>query len=218
MSNSNNTPSTIVTGDAATKTAIETADTNNTTALATNTTAIETFETTWEAIFPIDGVTRAALTIDYAHHEAHAGSMYLISGADTLNISDTLGVLITTPNTNSHAHLIGVVRSTGEANVKFYENPDTPVAGAAVTPYNKNRNSIKTAATTINILTSTTGYGTLIEEQHFGAGSKTGGEGRASEEWILKKNEEYILLLTSESVGNDVSFVMQWYEHTDLTA
>ena len=200
MSQSNNVNEKLVDNT----TAIQTADTNIVTAIGDS--------------YKTDGVTNSKVVITHEHHEIHEGQTFLISGQTTLGLGATYSILLTTPDTNKHCHLVGHVRATGEANVALYENPTGAVAGAAITAYNKNRNSADTNTTTANVLTSVTTPGTLLETQYFGSGQNVGGEGRATEEWVLKKNEEYILRVTSTSAGNDISFVLAWYEHTDLLA
>ena len=159
----------------------------------------------------IDDVTNAINVMQYEHHEIHEGNSFVISGTTTLNAGEYYNLLITT-NSTSYPHLVGVVRSSGEATVLWYEGPTLSANGTAITPINRNRSSAATADTATYSNPTWTSTGSLLFTAGIGAGSKTGGEERAIAEWILDTSQSYILRVLSAGNGNNLSFALDWYE------
>ena len=135
----------------------------------------------------IDASTHANITLDYAHHELHGGSMFTASGVADLASSGTLVVTFTTPNTTRWAHVVPSVVSELETEVKFYEgfvSAGTVAAGTVgtlVTAYNRNRNSataptctVYTGATAGTAAPGTIGTA-LLGTWHWGSGKNVGG-------------------------------------------
>lgn len=162
---------------------------------------------------PYDEVSGAVMVLDYAHHEIHEGDMYHVSGTATKGIGESYDLLFVTPDTARWAHLVGVVIGSGETAVTFYEG-GTITGGTAVTPYNRNRNSENTPTTLVYHTPSVSDPGTALFTGTFGAGSRSGGEAREFDEWVLKRNTKYLLRMTSAATGNDLSWAINWYEHT----
>lgn len=94
----------------------------------------------------------------------------------------------------------------------------TITEGNAMTAYNRNRNS--SAAPTVVIANTptvgATGTTIIIEEhwdQRISGITKVGNRGL--QEFILKRNEEYLIRITNETaLNNQVSVILNWYEHT----
>lgn len=165
-----------------------------------------------------DRSTYALNVIDYAHHEIHAGSFFTAGTVTDLASGGTIQIMITTPDTTKWLHVVGLVEVESESLVKWYENPTTPGAGAALPARNHNRNSSNTAsgvvAGTVGVFSGTPGD--LLFQYAMGSGKGVGGEVREVNEWVLKQNEQYILEVVNNASGNSwttISFA--WYEHTN---
>jgi hypothetical protein len=95
----------------------------------------------------IDSATRAINTIDYAHHEVHAGNDFFVSIVDTdLDDTQTLNILVVTPDTTKWGHFRYRIRSTLVTTFQIYEGSTTTNDGTGMTEFNADRNSA-TAAT-----------------------------------------------------------------------
>ena len=165
-----------------------------------------------------DGVTRALVTIDYAHHEIHSGSHYYISGFTTLSDTGKLYVKLVTPNTAKWAHFTWEIESGGILETSLYEGVSGGMTGGgSVTPLNNNRNSTGVSGLVITSgVTIATSLGTKIDTKKVGgSGFKTvsGGSANREDEIILKQNTTYLREFISTSTGNVISFRANWYEH-----
>ena len=168
----------------------------------------------------IDVVTGAVITVDYEHHEVHGGSHYTFTDYDAdLDATDTMGYVLTTVDTRKWTHFVFMVDAQLETRVEFYETT-TRGEGAAQTSFNNNRNSSNTAGTTINLMDDGGANGTLIFKDHFGISTGLGsnrivggGGSRGEQEWILKQDTKYLLLIISYTADNIVATKFSWYEH-----
>lgn len=171
-----------------------------------------------------DNSTQALMTIDYAHHEIHAGSHFKAGYQDvSMATGDTISLVVVTPNSTKYAHWTLTAQSTGEVNIQVFEGATPSDSGTAVTVWNRNRNS-STANTTLVGHTPTIGHpiattrGTKMVEKWIGStGFKEaiGGEQRGDSEFILKANTKYLILCIAVSNGIKGSIGCDWYEHTD---
>jgi hypothetical protein len=171
-------------------------------------------------ITQIDSATWARMTIDYAHHEIHAGSSFTV--ADTLACdTTTVKWQITTPNTTKYAHLIFTLTSTGEATFLVTEGSDR-TDGTALAELNRNRTGTPTAATVIVTRTptggTTDGATSLFSMRNGitqqGGKSQEGGNARATNEWVLAPNTKYVVAITTYAAVY-ATMILDWYEHTD---
>jgi len=176
-----------------------------------------------------DASTHANITLDYAHHELHDGSMFTASGVADLASSGTLVVTFTAPNTARWAHVVPSVVSELETEVKFYEGfvsagtAGAGTAGTLVTAYNRNRNSttlptctVYTGATAGTAAPGTIGTA-LLGTWHWGSGRNVGGGERAANEWIAKKGVTSAMEIVNAvgNAANQINWAFDWYEHTD---
>lgn len=164
---------------------------------------------------PDDSTTGALEVIDYAHHEIHSGSSFVYTGYATLAASAVQNLLIITPDTTKWAHFTGHVQTSGEATVAFYEGATVSANGTTTTPYNRNRNSATAPTLAIYTGPTVTGDGTLLYSGLIGSGRSFGGQVREEAEWILKQNTIYLLRITSAVNDNNVTWALNWYEHTN---
>jgi hypothetical protein len=177
-----------------------------------------------------DSTTMALNTIDYAHHEIHAGSSYEIETNDLdLDTDEALIVAFKTPNvSNKWMHCVAFYGVTGEAIGEILEAPTITVdTGSDLVAFNKNRNSINisdisTIETVPELGKATknptiTADGTIISNVTIGEGrNRQSGESRDVLEWILKENTIYAFRITSKADNNIVQLSLVWYEHTNL--
>ena len=165
----------------------------------------------------VDDIDDALTTIELPHHEVHEGNHYTATDSATINA----GVLnrkvwrFTTPNNATQCHLILTFTSSLSGLLTFNENPTLNVAGAGLTEINNNRNSVKTAQLTAFKDTTLTGDGTPLSVLVIGTSApatRIGGIGRISTEWILKMNEDYVLIFQADNANTLISVVAEWYE------
>lgn len=175
----------------------------------------------------IDDLTRALITVDYAHHEVHEGSHYLYINAQNVAASTTIPFTIVTPNSAKEAHFGFIVQGEAEWDLQIFEgatgltSAGTPVSNPAVV--NNNRNSSKVNTTILNGSPILGGgsKGTLIVRKHAGASGPSAaadqtGQAGTGEEIILKRNTTYWIDLSNIDTGtNWLSWVVEWYEHTN---
>lgn len=186
---------------------------NPTNALILSKTGDETFQSP-----RVDVSTHTLQTIEYEHHEIHAGSHFSIADYDTSVASaETLEFVVVTPNTAKWAHMVFQFASTLGATLEVFEGSSAVVGGTPVTPLNNNRNSsTESVLTVIKEPTSITD-GTRIAGFMAGAG-RTAGFSTRDKEFILKQNTTYLFRFTSLANSNAWSFVGEWYEHTNKSA
>lgn len=166
----------------------------------------------------IDAVTEALICIDYEHHEIHNGSEYRAGFQKDIPNGGTAVYSITTPNTTRWLHFKLAVDVELEAQIAFYENPDSVTGGTAITPKNANRNSVNTSGATCSTdptytIGSAIPLGMLVE----GSGKSSGGDSASANEWVLKQNTTYVVVVTNQATGatNECNIRTRWYEHTN---
>ena len=175
----------------------------------------------------LDSATHALCTIEYEHHEVHAGNMYHVHRSTLdLDVGLSMDWLITTPNTTKWAHMIFRVETNGAAYIQLVENPTVtataPGGEIFQTPINRNRNSSNSGSIAVRWGASCTAVGgSEIEWVHMGTSGKAGkgsnaGFTRAEMEWVLKQNEDYLFRVASQEDDIVVSEHLIWYEHTDM--
>ena len=165
----------------------------------------------------IDGSTEALETIDYAHHEIHAGSHYFFSDSNTLGDAVSESYLITTPDTTKWGHFLFNIDGAAITSVMFYEDSDR-TGTALQTVFNNNRNSSNIAAITIHKgISGGTTDGVLLTSYASGTAtnqSRSPAEIRSESEINLKQNTKYLIVILSGTAGNLTNIQMKWYEHT----
>ena len=169
----------------------------------------------------LDTSTSAMTTIEYEHHEIHGGSHYFVAGFEVINDGGTAIFAMTTPDTKKWVHLRFDVSTTSRLEFSIGEDA-TINGGTAVTPNNNDRNSSNTSGVVLVknpgishggtvIFSSTSGLEGVSKTPAIGSGIS------ANQEIILKQNSIYVFTLTSRDDTNNVSYVSEWYEHTNNT-
>ena len=184
-----------------------------------------------------DSSTGALTTIDYAHHEVHAGSSFTCHFSNAVtNIGEQTAIAFNTPASSKWLHIIVTAAATGGASVGLYESPSIDVGeGTELVVYNHNRNmTTKTSGITsieaVPVVNKATSYNTAqalganisittpLMLKYIGTGGKgsVGGESRGQSEFILKSGTQYCILMTSLTNDDSVNNItLDWYEHTD---
>jgi hypothetical protein len=166
----------------------------------------------------LDTATTALTTIDYAHHEVHAGSHFFYTDKTSLDTSATTDYIIAAPNTTKWAHMRFNATGSAITQVDLYESC-TRTGTTDVVVYNNNRNSTDSATVVIYKGSSTDGSdGTLIWTKKSGTaerGSRSTAEMGQAAEIILKQNIKYLFRFTSSSSDNLCNLHLEWYEHTN---
>ena len=175
-------------------------------------------DTSWQPL-RLDKSTSSLQTIDYAHHEIHAGSNFFYTDSVELGSAGVQNYLITTPDTTKWAHL--TFQGTGSAvtTVQIYEGADR-TGTTAQTLLNSDRNSLTAATVAVHKdYSSGTTDGTLIWQRKSGAAagaSRSGAEAEHGNEIILKRKTKYIFRITSGTAANLTNTIFNWYEHTNV--
>ena len=109
----------------------------------------------------------------------------------------------------------GSVAST----MALYENPTATDGGFTITQttYNRNRNSSNAADVVVKIspVVVYTALGIKLPgSSRFGTTNKAGGGVRSQNEYVLKQNEDYVLIVVSNNTSDNLSILLNWYEHT----
>jgi len=166
----------------------------------------------------VDSSTHTLQSIEYEHHEIHAGSYYRAGFQKDIPNGETAVFTIKTPNTTKWLHFRPAVDVELEAAVELFENPTSISGGTSIIPRNANRNISDLSVATVIVdptsidLTGAVQLGNVVE----GSGKSSGGESSAQFEWVLKQNTTYILRVTNQTTStNEVNIRCMWYEHTD---
>lgn len=169
----------------------------------------------------VDGATTALKIIDYAHHEAHAGSHFTYISTQELTNAQVVSFVVVTPNTTKWAHFGFLLSGAAEFSLDVYEAATPTANGTLVSApavINNDRNS-GTVHTTHIYHTPTLGggsKGTIIKKWHGGAGKKVGGQAGTAQEIILRQGTKYWFEITNMTASNNfVDWVVEWYEHTN---
>ena len=141
--------------------------------------------------------------------------MFSVFGQAELASAATYEILFVTPNTTKWPHMHFQIRSTGEAHYDLYKDATTTNVGTPCASHNRNHNSAATPSCLCYHSPILSDDGTLKMAEHFGSGKIVGGQSRDTHEIILAQNSTYLLRITSEAAANDISWILNWYEHTN---
>ena len=175
-----------------------------------------------------DGSTLATTTIDYAHHEIHDGSAFIVAVNNSGGSGTKATVSFTTPAGSKWIHMLAEYRSNVEAFYTVGEGATVGAESGANSPcINRNRNysaskvsillpagSVPATVGNVTLGGTVSDFGTTLQVFHFGSG-KTGGGGRDNNEWVLKPSTVYAFQVESQAATSEVSLELHWYEHTD---
>lgn len=154
--------------------------------------------------------------IDILHHKVHDGEVFIVSDIDTdVDTASPKYWHIKTPAGIKFHMRINLETDTGGL-VEFFEDPTTTGDGTALVAYNADRNAAKTTTVEFYYDPTVSNDGTRIQVARIGAGrdKKLGGIARAQVEWILKKNEQYLVKITPDANDAEVTMNLEGYEVT----
>ena len=110
------------------------------------------------------------------------------------------------------------------ATIDMLEDCDAFTGGTSFTPLNnwREKQGIKNSSASVLVgVTGTTpitvGSGTEIYAQALGSGNKSGGTQSHDAEIILKKNSKYLFRITNGVTAQNVTILLNWYEHQNRT-
>lgn len=185
----------------------------------------------------LDRATNSIQTIEYEHHEIHAGSSFTCHfNNDVTNIGEMTGIAFNTPNTTKWIHVEVTAVATGPAYFALYEVADLDVdEGTDLAIYNRDRNSLSastvttiettpeagkaTSYTEAQLAGATLSTATEIMRKYIGTAGKAGigGETRGTGEFILKQATQYCFVISSLTADNAThNITLDWYEHTNI--
>ena len=186
----------------------------------------------------LDKATNTLQTIDYPHHEIHAGSAFTCHFSQTAPtaVGEMTMIAFNTPAT-PFIHMFAAASSTAASTFTVYEVADLDVdEGTQLAIYNRNRNSDTESAVTsietvpvankatsftvVQAAGATLSTATPIYQKFMGAGAAgadTGGENRDEHEFILKANTQYAFVVANTTADDNTHNIeLNWYEHTDI--
>jgi len=187
-------------------------------------------DATREAAF--DTLFQVPVTIDGPHHEVHEGDAFAVEYADdTMADTDTITLAFKTPNTTTRIHLTIEFSVLVGGHVELHEDATwTTNTGTLRTIYNRKRLASMTSSVLLEDKTATPTFtatdavlynptspsGTIIHTVYaWGLKSRPTMSSREIEEWILKPNTAYAVILTADGNSNAAQLILDWYEHTD---
>jgi len=187
-----------------------------------------------------DNASDALQSIDLEHYKIHAGDSFVCHYSNTVtNTGEMTVIAFNTPDTARWLHLVTEFSASALAAVMLVEAPSIDVdEGADLPVFNRDRNSARTSeVTTIETVpeaNKVTSYDetqaaganitktTQIFVHHIGSGAgpfSTGGGQKQRDEYILKQNTQYALIIEALTDDDNVHNIMaSWYEHTNRQA
>jgi len=177
----------------------------------------------------VDSSTNSIQTVEYSHHEVHAGAAYSAYVNDLdLDTDDELTIAFTTPDTAKWFHMVATFKSTSSGLAEILEGPTiTNGTGTEVAAINHNRNATGHTSGCLSIEASAvageystnptiTADGLVLIADTIGTGKNKGvSAARGIEEYILKQDTTYAFRITGLADNGDSSITLNWYEHTD---
>lgn len=171
----------------------------------------------------LDTSTHALETIEYPHHEIHAGSYYANISSFTLANGQVATFGITTHATKE-MHLTWELSATADGTFDVIEGVTSfDSGGVAAASWNHNRNIL--TASVMACIKGQTGSnlivftgGTILFSQALSTGKGSSVNRSNVGEYILKTSSKYIFRYTNGTSANVVNLELEWYEHTPRTA
>jgi len=161
-------------------------------------------------------VSRYLINIDIVHSKIHQGVSFSTGDLTAgVNIALPKRYLIITPNTSARAHMVFTVETEPGAKFEFFEDTTVTLNGTALSLINYKRDSVITPVLQIFKDPTVTVDGTQILLWQSGtttAGGKVGGRVQHDDEFILKQNAKYQILITPLSNNTVVFIHFDWYE------
>lgn len=152
----------------------------------------------------VDPFSGAVGAIEQEHMKIHEGKGFTVSKRLTIaNVGGIRELLAVVPvGVYPHFRSFTVTSDGGPNDVDFYEGTTVSANGATITPFNNDRNSSTTAGLLVYDTPTITADGTLLEPILIPGTKQAGSFGsEASNEWILKADEAYMIRITNNTTG-----------------
>lgn len=186
----------------------------------------KTSDTTYQ-VARLDPSTHAFEMLTHEIAEINDGRMYEVHSVRDQTVNHVWDIQMTAPAIGREIHLMKMFEVEAETEWYFYENVNIILAGTAVTPINRNRNSINVSDLIVATITNTSvananadtavAGATVLDNGILGAGKKVGGDFWGNHKWILKKGEDYCLRFIA-TAGGFVNYKLDWHEHLNRGA
>jgi hypothetical protein len=185
----------------------------------------------------VDLITRCLMTVDYAHHEIHAGSTFRVQhNDDAIPATGSDGELVIAfyvPDQSKQPHMTWETSHEGNMTVTLYEGITLATNGTARSIQQSNRNSANTSilqgfATGSGVSNTVTvgeesadsiySGGTAISlKRDYSTRNVSGSQVRRNEV-ILKTDEYYAFSLKNHETSTQGGQIrLEWYEHQPRT-
>ena len=156
----------------------------------------------------LDQYSGALGVIEQEHMKIHKGEAFTVSERLTIpNVGGTHEFLAIVPAlVFPHFRSFTVTSDGGPNDVDFYEGSTISSPGTPVTPFNNNRNSSNIAELLVYDTPVLLTDGVSLEPILIPGTKQTGSFGsEASNEWILKQDEIYMIRITNNTTGAGTS-------------
>jgi len=183
----------------------------------------------------VDPSTWARMTIEYEHHEIHAGNMFTSSVyASDFDAQSSLCLAFRTPTSSKRIHLYFEASATTFAELELFEAPTiTSGTGTPVPIHNRHRPWSAQKRSTVGTIDNPsipdyvtqdptiTNENVRLHGEMVGSGRGNSGSVssyRGEYEWVLLPGVLYAIRLAGNGVGgaNQIaSICATWYEHED---
>ena len=166
----------------------------------------------------LDQYSGALGVIEQEHMKIHKGEAFTVSERLTIpNVGGTHEFLAIVPAlVFPHFRSFTVTSDGGPNDVDFYEGSTISSPGTPVTPFNNNRNSSNIAELLVYDTPVLLTDGVSLEPILIPGTKQAGSFGsEASNEWILKQDETYMIRITNNTNGagtSNFTINMFWYE------
>lgn len=164
-------------------------------------------------------LTGAVKIMDNDHAYIHQGKYFSVTYQLTILTGATAKVTFLTNSDKSiHYRPASIVASADKLSLNVYEGSSGASGGTALTPLNRNRQSIIATDVVIKTGVTVTTNGTLIQTAYLpgstGVGqSRAGASAGGTNEWVLKTDTLYTYEFINGSTESNVVWVeFQWYE------
>ncbi len=179
-----------------------------------------------------DTVFQIPITIGVEHHEIHEGDAFHSGGVDTsMANTDTLILAFKTPPGTKRVHILHSFVTLTGGHLEIIEGLTwTNQTGTKQAILNRKREASMDSSGMLedqaqagfvasdNMILNPTGLsgGTVIHT-HYAYGEKNffAGQGRGTEEFILKPDTQYAFRFTADAASNAAQIMLNFYEHTD---
>ena len=164
----------------------------------------------------LDEFTGAMCSIDYPHHEIHAGNHFYNKDWIDLANGVTYDILLSVADTTKWPHFLFILNAEAEFNIIFYAEVTASNNGTPLLVNNRNGNSLTANGLLAYHTPTITDLGIQIARYKGGSGKSVGGAVRANNESLLTQNTKFLARIHNDTTSNNwIDWLLDWYEHTN---